>query len=137
MSWILREPGPLVLMTFAYWIRADVSELPSAEDFRTAQELQRALRDLGFHAWMRDDGNGDYPILKHWHSGPIEAGMKFIWEPTLDCSQLCEVTRVRASAGAEDGMIWTTSPKQAEVYNDESRFREAAVPLDRCWVRKV
>lgn len=80
------------------------------------------------------------------YKGPIRVGDVFAWEPDLPSArELCVVTRVDApppsplvvehlrgtatiSCGTEYGVYCNSQFEGREVFNDESRFREAVVP---------
>jgi hypothetical protein len=66
--------------------------------------------------------------------GPIEVGREFIWEPSLpDARCHVIVTRVVAMEGDET-RIWAHEvgkPPGTAVWNDESRFREACVRIEK------
>jgi hypothetical protein len=68
------------------------------------------------------------------YTGPITAGMEFIWEPDMPhARQHIVVTRVAPIAGDET-RIWShevDQPPATAYWNDESRFREAATPAQK------
>lgn len=58
------------------------------------------------------------------YRGEIEVGMTFIWEPNKPhARQVVKVVRI--DRAHDDARIWTS----AEVWNEESRFREAVVDV--------
>lgn len=58
------------------------------------------------------------------YKGKIEVGMTFIWEPNkANARQIVTVSRIDYSH--TDPRIWTS----ADVWNEESRFREAVVDV--------
>lgn len=83
---------------------------------------------------MRDGESG--PV--RWYAGPICPGDVYAWEPELPhARELCVVIRIADRDGAEPA-IFTRALHSAglrrEIWNDESRFREAVVPtLMRPW----
>jgi hypothetical protein len=70
------------------------------------------------------------------YTGPIKKGMTFIWEPNRPhARELITVVRVQDREN-DEAAIWTCE----EVWNHESRFREAVVALnveDAAKVRKT
>lgn len=58
------------------------------------------------------------------YHGPIEAGMTFVWEPNKPHARKV-VTVLRVDRSHHDARIWTSE----EVWNEESRFREAVVDV--------
>lgn len=58
------------------------------------------------------------------YRGEIEVGMTFIWEPNKPrARQVVKVVRI--DRAHDDARIWTS----AEVWNEESRFREAVIDV--------
>lgn len=77
-----------------------------------------------------DDNRGGYLGL---YQGEIEVGMTFIWEPNKPpARQVVTVIRVTDS-DHDERKIWTSE----DVWNDESRFREAVVDVSDIIESKV
>lgn len=69
--------------------------------------------------------------IKSGYTGPIEVGMRFVWEPELPPARcLIEVAKVVPVLGG-DSKIFTFVPGSVvdPVWNEESRFREAVIPV--------
>lgn len=74
-------------------------------------------------------------IRARWLEGPILVGEEFIWEPALpNVRERVRVTRTKDLGSIHQNRIWTVSldkPETGEVWNDESRFREACVRVEK------
>lgn len=73
---------------------------------------------------LHDPGRGSIG----WFAGPIAVGDSFIWEPHKPHARArCTVTRVEDRGSPHQNRVWSTDASGLEVWNDESRFREACI----------
>lgn len=67
------------------------------------------------------------------YQGPIAQGMRFVWMPHQPLARRClEVTKVIPENSRHEAKIYTCEFGQkdtSEIWNDESRFREACIPV--------
>ena len=132
------ECDVVVQVLFGYWIQAQCGNFKE----RTPEELETAMALAGWRPRIDESWAVGVPLLEPWYNDKIEVGMQFVWEPLKPFSaEHIKVTRI-LEREHDETMIYTKTleyspsfrgslPTILEPYNEESRFREACLPLDR------